>query len=177
MSRLLVVMGASGCGKTTLAKALARALQAQFIEGDRLHPQANIDKMTAGIALDDADRKPFFEAVAKALLLHAATGAVASCSALRRSYRDLLRERTGGVIFVLPMMPRAMLQSRVERRRRHFMPASLLDSQLATFEMPQPSEAVIQVDGRNATARQVEQVLAALQARDDAQRAAASRES
>ena len=166
MNHLLVVMGASGCGKTTLARALARTLGHVFIEGDLLHPQANIDKMKSGIALSDTDREPFLKAVACALVQHRETGAVAACSALRRQYRDLLREQAQGVTFILPMMPRNMLQARVARRRSHFMPASLLDSQLATFEMPQPDEAVIQVDGRTPTPLQVQQVLAELQARD-----------
>lgn len=165
MSHLLVVMGASGCGKTTLARALARSLHCAFIEGDLLHPQANIDKMKAGVALSDADRTPFLLAVADALAQRAATGAVASCSALRRQYRDVLREHAPGVTFILPLVPRGTMQSRVAQRRSHFMPASLLDSQLATFEMPDPDEAVIQVDGRSPTPRQVQHVLAELPAR------------
>lgn len=155
-------MGVSGCGKSTLAQALALALQARFIEGDDLHPQVNRDKMAAGLALDDADRGPFLQAVATALRGQAATGAVAACSALRRRYRDLLREQAGPLRFVLPVLPEPLLRQRLALRQGHFMPASLLESQLASFETPTADEQVIQVDGHLASAAQVQQVLQAL---------------
>lgn len=160
MALRIVVMGVSGCGKSTLAQALAQALQCPFIEGDALHPQANRDKMAAGLPLDDTDRGPFLQAVATALQGQAQ--AVAACSALRRRYRDLLRDQAGPLHFVLPVLDESLLRQRLALRQGHFMPARLLDSQLASFETPTADEPVITVDARLATAAQVQQVLQAL---------------
>ncbi|MEY4762214.1 MAG: hypothetical protein RLZZ200_2070 [Pseudomonadota bacterium] len=157
----IVVMGVSGCGKTTLARALSERLGTAFVEGDLLHPPANVAKMTAGIPLDDEDRQPFLEAVGDALQA-GGPGSVAACSALKRRYRDLLRSRAGAIRFVLPLMDRAALAARMASRQDHFMPASLLDSQLATLEIPTPEEQAICIDGSLPPTDQVEAVLAAL---------------
>ena len=158
----VVIMGVSGCGKTTLGRALAAALGWRFIEGDTLHSPASVAKMAAGNPLDDDDRRPFLERVAQALAEHPQSGIVVSCSALKRSYRDSIRRRAGTVTFVLPRLERASLAARLAQRSDHFMPAALLESQLATFEPPEPDEAAVVVDGAAPTAVQVAQVLAAL---------------
>lgn len=142
MSELrVVVMGVSGCGKTTVGIALAERLGARFVEGDRLHPQANVAKMQAGIPLDDTDRWPWLDAVAAVL---AKSGPiVASCSALKFSYRDRLRARSGVPLHFLHLMgDRAALARRMVYRPGHYMPVSLLDSQLAALEPPLPDEAL-----------------------------------
>lgn len=132
----VVVMGVSGSGKTTVAEQLAERLGWRFAEADEFHPQANIAKMTAGTPLTDEDRRPWLEAVRDWLADRAGAGegAVVTCSALRRSYRDLLR--TGGerVLFLHLTGPREVLAARMGSRKGHFMPGSLLDSQLATLE-------------------------------------------
>jgi gluconokinase len=115
----MVVMGVSGCGKSTLAAALASTLGWQFIEGDSLHPPANIAKMAAGLALDDHDRQPFLEAVARVIAAHRPEGVVVSCSALKRSYRDLIRSRAGPVQIVMPVLDRERLLTRLAQRRGH----------------------------------------------------------
>ena len=155
-------MGVSGCGKTTLGRELAAALGVPFVEGDTLHPPANVAKMRAGIPLDDSDREPFLVRVADALVAARPRGAVVSCSALKRSYRDLIRARAGAVTFVWPRLERAELAARLTRRRDHYMPASLLDSQLATLEPPGDDEHAIVVDGAEPTTAQVAHALAAL---------------
>jgi len=155
-------MGVSGCGKSTLGRDLAAVLGVPFVEGDALHPPANVAKMRAGIPLDDADRRPFLERVADAIAAEPA-GVVVSCSALKRAYRDLIRTRAGrDVTFVWPHMDRAALAARLAARRDHYMPASLLDSQLAALEPPAADEAAIAVDGAAPTPAQVALVLAAL---------------
>ena len=168
--RTLVVMGVSGCGKSTLGRALAERLGWRFVEGDTLHPSANVEKMRAGIALDDADRRPFLDAVAQALVdartASPHSGVVASCSALKRGYRDRIRARAGAVTFVMPELTRAQLATRLARRTDHFMPATLLDSQLAALEPPGADEQAIRIDGSASTDAQVMQVLAALTAPD-----------
>ena len=143
----IVVMGPSGCGKTTLGQALAACLGGAFVEGDTLHPPANIAKMARGEPLDDTDREPFLAAVAARLA--AADGPIViTCSALRRRYRDRLRQSRPDALFVLPIIPRAVLEARLAGRSGHFMPASLLASQLDTLEEPAPDESAIRVDGQ-----------------------------
>jgi gluconokinase len=165
MTRAMVVMGVTGSGKSTLAQALAQALGWRFVEGDSLHPAANIAKMAAGVALNDEDRRPFLDNVARTLAAAHAQGVVVSCSALKRSYRDQLRAGAPGVVFVLPVLTRARLEARLSGRTGHFMPASLLDSQLAILEPPQPDELSIEIEGDARPDEQVRQTLAAAQAR------------
>lgn len=137
----IVVMGVSGCGKTTVGLALAERLGASFVEGDQLHPQANVAKMAAGIPLTDADRWPWLDAVGAALAGDAPV--VASCSALKRSYRDRLRTQAGTPLNFLHLAgDRAALAQRMAERPGHYMPVSLLDSQLATLEPPSADEAL-----------------------------------
>jgi gluconokinase len=162
MTRAIVVMGVSGCGKSTLARALANALGWQFIEGDALHPDANVAKMSAGVALDDTDRRPFLERVAHEIAAAHADGVVVACSALKRRYRDLIRSLAGDVAFVLPVLDRERLLARLTRRTEHFMPALLLDSQLADLEPPQAGERAIVLDGAAVTHEQVARALVAL---------------
>ena len=156
----IVVMGVSGCGKSSLASALAARLNCPFIEGDDLHPPANIDKMRAGIPLDDTDRAPFLDAVGAALA--AGTPSVASCSALKRAYRDRLRAHAGNLIFVLPEVSADALAWRMRNRPGHFMPPSLLESQLAALERPGRDERHVIVSGADDIERQCASVLLSL---------------
>jgi gluconokinase len=145
----IVVMGVSGSGKSTLASRLAMRLDGEFIEGDALHAPASIAKMAAGQPLDDDDRWPWLDRIGSALQRAAVGGgkAVAACSALKSSYRARLQGAAGvPVFFILLEAPLAELARRLESRRGHFMPASLLDSQLATLERPQGSERALLLD-------------------------------
>lgn len=143
-----VVMGVASCGKTSVAEALAARLGAGFIEGDKLHPKANIEKMSAGIALNDDDRWPWLQSVGEALRGHA--GMVASCSALKRIYRErIAKAAERPVAFVFLDGDRETLQHRIAARQGHFMPASLLDSQLATLERPGADELARRFDVSN----------------------------
>ncbi len=170
MTRAVVIMGVSGCGKSTLGGALAEALGWKFVEGDTLHPPGNVAKMAAGIPLDDDDRRPFLAGVAAALVAGREHGVVVTCSALKRSYRDYLRNAAGDVAFVLPALGREALAARLAERKAHYMPASLLDSQLATLELPAADERIIVVDGGAPTAAQLARVRAALAATPNATR-------
>ena len=140
---LFIVMGVSGSGKTTIGARLARALGSEFVEGDDLHPPENVKRMTAGIPLTDDDRRGWLLAIAARLreAKRARIGLVVSCSALKRSYRDLLRSvGETEVRFVYLAGSRALLADRLAQRRGHFMPLTLLDSQLAILEEPSPDE-------------------------------------
>lgn len=139
---VLVVMGVSGCGKTTLAAGLHNLLGWPYQEGDLLHPQANVDKMAAGIPLTDADRLPWLQRCHDWLKerVESGQGGILTCSALKRSYRDILRADAPGIVFVYLQIPPDILRARLERRRGHYMPPSLLPSQLATLEPPTPDE-------------------------------------
>ncbi|MBH5295247.1 gluconokinase [Corynebacterium ulcerans] len=129
----IIVMGVSGSGKTTVGTLLAQKLGVPYFDGDDLHPQENIDKMAQGIPLNDADRWPWLAQVG-GWLAHQPEGGVIGCSALKRSYRDLLREHCPTAVFVHVHGSREVLLARMNHRQGHFMPASLLDSQFATLE-------------------------------------------
>ena len=145
---VLVVMGVTGSGKTTVAAILARRLGWPFEEGDALHPQANIQKMMEGRPLNDDDRAPWLEAIAAWVhaRLDAGEDAIITCSALKRRYRDVIDSRRRGVAFILLAGPKETIASRLAGRRGHFMPPSLLDSQLADLEAPTPDEPVLTFD-------------------------------
>jgi gluconokinase len=143
---LLVVIGVSGSGKTTFGAALSQRLRVPFADADDFHPPANIAKMSAGIPLDDADRLPWLRAIGAWLAGHARSGGVVSCSALKRAYRDLLRERAPDVSFVHLHGDPEVVRRRVAGRPGHFMPASLVDSQYQTLEPLEPSERGIVLD-------------------------------
>jgi gluconokinase len=135
-------MGVSGAGKTTLATALGHHLGWPVAEADDFHPPANIAKMSAGQPLTDDDRWPWLAAIRDWLASHAAAGrgCIVTCSALKRAYRDLLREASGNVRFLHLTGDPATLADRIARRTGHFMPASLLPSQLLTLEPLAPDE-------------------------------------
>jgi len=144
-----IVMGVTSCGKTSVGEGLAKELNCSFIEGDRLHPAANIAKMSAGIPLNDADRWPWLEIIGKAMKVECdkGHGVVASCSALKNAYRQKLAEAAGRPItFILLHGSRDLLAARMAMRKGHFMPVSLLDSQLATIESPGPEENALHLD-------------------------------
>jgi len=138
-----VIMGVCGSGKSLIGATLARALDIEFVEGDALHPADNVRRMAAGIPLTDDDRHGWLIAIAARLreARRAGVGLAISCSALKRSYRDLLRAAgDADVRFVYLAGSRALLAERMAQRRGHFMPPLLLESQLATLEEPAPDE-------------------------------------
>lgn len=142
---LVVVMGVSGCGKSYVGERLAQRCSVAYQDGDDLHPPANIAKMRAGVPLTDEDREPWLHAVARWLHEHDAAGGVVACSALRRAYRDLLRADAPRATFLHLTADPAVFRERM-RGRRHFMPTTLLDSQLATLEPLEPDERGVAVD-------------------------------
>jgi gluconokinase len=127
-------MGVSGSGKSTIGALLADALAVPFVDGDSLHPPANVAKMSRGIPLDDSDRWPWLAAVGGALADAKSTGLVVACSALKREYRDAIRAEAPDAAFIELSVSREVLQQRMGARTDHFMPPSLLDSQLVTLE-------------------------------------------
>jgi gluconokinase len=139
---IFVVMGVSGCGKSTVALQLAARLGLEFIEGDELHSAENVARMAAGVPLTDADREGWLKVLSDRIreARLAGRGLVLSCSALKRSYRDVLRQGSPAVRFVHLHGERALLAARMAQRAGHYMPASLLDSQLAALEAPEASE-------------------------------------
>jgi gluconokinase len=142
MTPALIIMGVSGSGKSTLAQALAARLGVPFLEGDDFHSAGNRGKMAAGIALDDEDRRPWLDALGAAIAADAAPrGVVAACSALKRSHRDRLRRAAGRPLrfICLVVEPDALVQ-RLAARQGHYMPATLLASQLEALEMPGADE-------------------------------------
>lgn len=138
-----IVMGVSGSGKSVIGAILARELGLEFVEGDTLHPPENVERMAAGIPLTDDDRRGWLLAIAARLreAKQAGVGLVVSCSALKRSYRDLLRSVAEAELqFVYLAGSRGLIAARLAQRRGHFMPPSLLDSQFAILEEPSPDE-------------------------------------
>lgn len=137
----VVIMGVSGTGKTSVGQALSDRLAIPYLDGDDLHPDANVAKMAAGIPLTDDDRGPWLDRVAT--MLHSRAPVIVGCSALRRVYRDRLRAGAGGPVRFLHLTgPRAVIAARMALRQGHYMPAALLDSQIATLEMPSDAEAI-----------------------------------
>ncbi|MCW2876829.1 MAG: Gluconokinase [Sphaerisporangium sp.] len=156
---LLVVMGVTGSGKTTVGAALGQRLRVPFADADDFHSPANVAKMSAGVPLDDDDRLPWLHAIGAWLAEHAAGGGVVSCSALRRSYRDVLRESAPGVSFVHLAGDREVVRRRVAGRPGHFMPATLVASQFATLEPLEPDEHGVVLDLGRSVDRLVEDYL------------------
>ena len=160
----IVVMGVSGSGKSTVAAGLVDRLGWEFAEGDDFHPAENVAKMRAGIPLDDEDRWPWLRRLAAWIGEHERAGrsVVVTCSALKRSYRDLLREGHPSVWFAHVTADAALLQERVAHRTGHYMPASLLDSQLATLEPLRDDEPGAAISGAGTPDVVVDDLLAAL---------------
>ena len=158
----LVVMGVSGSGKSTVAAALAQHLGYNFIDGDSLHSANNIEKMSNGVALDDEDRWPWLRAVGERLQgdVSRERGVVVACSALKRAYRDLLRDYEPRLFFVFLDGPVSILQSRIDDRSEGFMAPSLLGSQLATLEVLESDELGVRVTIEKSVDQIVDAVLA-----------------
>jgi len=163
-ARVLVIMGVSGCGKTTVAELLAERLGWAFEEGDALHPQANVDKMASGHPLNDDDRRPWLERIAECIeaRLDAGESGVVTCSALKRAYRDVLNRRGSGVTFAYLHGDRETIARRLAERRGHFMPPGLLDSQFADLQEPSADEPAIRVDAASRPAEIVDGIIAEL---------------
>jgi gluconokinase len=145
----IVVMGVSGSGKTSIAEAIAGRLVLYFVEGDALHPAANVAKMSHGVPLTDEDRMPWLHKIGFEIASAVARGEgiVVSCSALKRLYRDRLRREAGGPLtFVYLEGSKELLTKRMGERKGHFMPTSLLESQLQTLESPTGEPGVVTVD-------------------------------
>ena len=161
----LVVMGVAGCGKSTLALGLAEALAALCLEGDEFHPPASVDKMRRGIPLKDSDREPWLARIGEALWAHPGP-VVASCSALRQRYRDLLRRQVPALKFAYLRITQEQALERVRGRSGHYMPPELVRSQFEVLEPPVDEDGVITVEATWPTPLQVRTVLAWLEAPD-----------
>lgn len=163
---VIVVMGVSGAGKTTLGVALATLLGVEFADADEFHPPANIAKMRAGTPLDDADRQSWLAAIAARIDAWRARGqgGVVTCSALKRAYRDVILGGRDGVRLVYLRGAPEMIRARLLRREHHFMPASLLDSQFATLEEPGPDERPIVADAAQSATKLAAKIRDELQA-------------
>jgi gluconokinase len=157
----VVVMGVSGSGKSTVAELLATELQCPMLEGDNLHSAHNIERMTAGHALTDADRQGWLAAIASRIAAAVAGGEslVVSCSALKHRYRDMLRQADEELIFVYLKGSEELIRTRLSRRERHFMPPGLLDSQFQTLEEPTPDEHAIECSIEQSPADTVASIL------------------
>jgi gluconokinase len=144
MGMTVVIMGVSGSGKSTVGRALAEATGGRFFDGDDFHPAANVEKMRAGTPLDDRDRQGWLERL-RDLLAEESTGpqpVFLACSALKKSYRDVLREGNAGLRFVFLHGPEELLRDRMRARKGHYMPPGLLTSQLEALEPPDDAIAV-----------------------------------
>lgn len=161
---VIVVMGVSGSGKTTVGTALAERLGVDYAEADTFHPKANIDKMSSGHPLNDEDRRPWLEAIAAWISGHQSADGVVTSSALKYRYRDILRG--GGDVWFLHLHgDRDLLADRMKTRSGHFMPVSLLDSQLADLEPLQPDEFGLVADIAKKPEEIVETALSAFEDR------------
>ena len=166
---MVIVMGVSGSGKTTVGRLLSRELDYEFLDADDFHPEANVAKMAKGVALTDDDRWPWLDAIIAAMHERAArgSGAVIACSALKEASRDRLRRGASAVDEVRVVYLKgdaATIAPRLASRKGHYMPASLLESQFAALE--EPRDALV-VDVRQTTEEQARQIAAALQSTSD----------
>ena len=163
---IVVAMGVSGCGKTTVARLLAEKNGWQMQEGDALHPPANVAKMSAGTPLTDDDRWPWLHAIAAVIDRWRAEGTsgVVTCSALKRAYRDILVGDRPDVRLAYLRGSKALIAARLAARKGHFMPPALLDSQFATLQEPTPDERPIVLDVADTPAAIVDHLAAALDA-------------
>ncbi len=174
----VVIMGVCGSGKTTVGRPLAECLGVPFLEGDEFHSPANIAKMSCGTALDDADRRPWLESMARAIAAAGARGEpglVLACSALKRCYRDVLRRGNPVLRFVYLTGDPALIARRLGERKGHYMPATLLESQLETLEEPAEVENACVVDIGQPLEDVVRAALAGLDAPAEAIAALAAR--
>ena len=164
VDRRIVVMGVCASGKTTFGKLLAERRGAEFIDGDDLHPERNVRKMSAGEPLDDDDRAPWLAAVRDALANFRAgkRDAVIACSALRKTYRDLLRAGDPDLLFVFLDIDKPLIIQRINDREGHFMKAGMVESQFATLERPDTEPGTITIAGNRVVEAMVEDCLAAL---------------
>src|SRR5690606_20845616 len=159
--KVLVVMGVSGSGKTLVGKLLSKATGLPFFDGDDFHPEENIQKMAGGIPLDDRDRKGWLIALNQLALEHREMGAIIACSALKRTYRSLLRAGMGDrILFIHLKGSFELIKSRMERRKGHFMPLDLLQSQ---FDVLQPPSKALTVSIDKSPEEIVEEILKQLQ--------------
>jgi len=146
MTRYAIVMGVSGCGKTSVGEGLSRSTGIRFVDGDALHPQANVDKMSAGNPLTDEDRWPWLEAIGREFA-KSPEPLIIGCSALKRSYRDKISHHAGAMVtFIHLTGTREIISNRMQARKDHFMPPTLLDSQFAALEPPATDENSISID-------------------------------
>lgn len=157
----VIVMGVSGTGKSSVAEALAQELGSRFIEGDALHPESNVQKMAAGTPLTDEDRWPWLDLIVEAMREEAGRGGalVVTCSALKRSYREVLAGNGARTVFVHLAGSRELIASRLGGREGHFFPQALLDSQFDTLEPLRPGENGFTVDVAVPLDREVEEIL------------------
>jgi carbohydrate kinase (thermoresistant glucokinase family) len=158
----VVVMGVSGSGKTTVGQLLAQRAGWPFLDADDLHPPRNLLKMQAGTPLTDADRWPWLGQVAEWIAQHANAGCVVACSALKRAYRDLMREADPGLRLVYLQAEREQITERINHRAGHFFPLTLVAAQFADLEPPTPDEDPITIPIGQTSGEEVEAILAAL---------------
>ena len=164
----IIVMGVSGSGKSTLAVGLSKSLGLRMKDGDELHLPESVAKMSAGIALEDADRWPWLDRIANYLAnseqsLHGKAGAIVACSALKRIYRDRIRQQAGPVVFLFLDGKPDLIKQRMQDRKGHYMQAGLLDSQLKTLEKPSADESdVIALSINQAVSDLLENAMARL---------------
>lgn len=162
--RYVIVMGVSGCGKSTVAALLAGRLGWAFVEGDALHPPANVAKMSQGIPLTDEDRLPWLAEIARTIQAWRAAGqpGVVACSALKRDYREVIADQAQDLRFAYLRGSFPLIAQRLTARQGHYMPPSLLESQFATLEEPAADEPVITLDTCESAEQLVAGILAAM---------------
>ncbi len=176
MALWLVVMGVSGCGKSTVGHAIAQQLGLPMVDGDDLHAPESVARMKAGQPLTDTDRWPWLDRVGQRLAA-SEPGLVIACSALRRSYRDRIRLHAGKVRFLFLDGPQDLIARRLQQRSGHYMPATLLDSQFSTLERPGPQESdIVRIDIDRPVSDLVAAALAALTPAQAAPAACASQQ-